>query len=113
MSKFYYIRDINGAPSNALPNSDNIQSVLLAQNVAQGLTVPGTYNKWFVKFTYQDAKNVFVRKNGTATAPDGTIGAETSEFLPVGWEVEAADTISFITPDASGAYVEAKLYGIS
>lgn len=113
MKNFLYLRDLSGAPSDSFEPSENIYGVLLAQNVAQSFTVPGTANKWFVKFSYQPSSNVVVRHNGTATVADGTIGAETSEYRPSGWLVSAGDTVSFITPDSGGAYVYASLYSIS
>ncbi len=112
MTQYLYTRDASGMSVGTLKPSSNVYSVLLAQTTAQQFTVPGDHTKWFVKFNYLPAGNVFVRLNGTASAPDGTIGTESSEYRPEGWIVTQGDTISFMTPDSGGGYVSASLYGI-
>lgn len=104
--------DNNGYAIPGFMPSGDIQGVLLAQNVAQQFTVPDNYTVWYIRFAYQAASNVVVRINGTATMADGTIGAELSEYKPEGMYVNAGDTVSFLTPDAAGAYVYAHMYWV-
>ena len=46
----------------------------------------------------------------TAVTPPGAIGADLNELNPAGRRVLKGTTISFITPDAAGAYVSVLFY---
>jgi hypothetical protein len=90
--------------------SDVAEQFNLAQNTAQTYTVPGNSTQYFsVLFGKASNTNIFVGKNNTAASPGG--GSKTAlqyvEFINPGEKryVVGGDVLSFITPDAAGAYM--------
>lgn len=86
-----------------MPFSDVCLQLNLATGVPQSWTVPGTSDQYFqAYFEYASNSNIFVRNNGTASAPGG--GAQTTqqynEFKPEKRYVRGGDVLSFVTPDA-------------
>lgn len=109
-TKFNMTKDIGGYNGFGLTKSNVIHGVLLAQNVAQSFTLPTDSAMYAVVFSIQPGANVFVNDTTTATAYTGTIGLRTSELNPMCRQYKKGTTISMITPDSSGAYVEAAIY---
>ena len=109
VTKFNMTKDISGFNGFGLQTSNTIKGVLLAQNVAQSAVAPTDAAYYIAVFSYVGGA-VFVNSKGTATAYSGTIGAVTSELNPSAREVKAGTTISMLTPDSAGAYVEVAFY---
>jgi hypothetical protein len=124
-------RDVNGYVSYGLQFSVKGAGVLLAQNTAQFIVIPGepTYsvNKWSLVFSFDPGLRIFVAYTPaaiyagnmgniiTAAVPSGTLNADFdtyhSELNPVSREVFGGDVVSLITPDTS-AYVTIKAYAL-
>lgn len=95
-----------------MPFSDVCAQFNLATGVAQTWTIPGTNNDVYqAYFSYAQQSNVFVRKNGTAASPSsGTMtSAQYNEFKPKKRYVRGGETLSFVSPDATGAYTGVSL----
>ena len=109
---FNMTRDINGYNGFGLIPADDIQDTTLLQNIAQTFTVPSNFSKWIAIFAPQLGANIYVARNATATIPGDTVTSTKSEYLPEGWQLNAGDTISAITPDVS-ATLTIKYYALS
>lgn len=109
-TKFRMVRDITGANSYILTNSDTKMQAILAANTAQSVTVPTDYLLYRAVFSFNGAP-VWVAINDTAAIPTGTFASTTSELSPVALEVGAGDTISFITSQTT-AEIGVKFYAI-
>ena len=111
-----YSRGVNGY---GLPFCDTIFTSTLDAATAATVTVPGNatlgptvyqIDKFLAVFSYQPGTSVFVAVNGTAAVPAGNAFVESnSELNPSCKFVNAADVLSFITPDAT-AQVSVAIY---
>lgn len=109
-TKLNMTRDVAGYNGFGLiPSSDSYAGILVA-TVAQTITVPSQYPYYLVVLSYTPGANVFVNFSTTAVTPPGAIAANLNELNPAGRLVKKGTTISFITPDAAGAYVSALYY---
>ncbi len=96
--------------SETFPFSDQTFSILLAINTALEITVPGTETQLYrAKFTRSNTAEIWMRKNGTATAPSANSSDTTSnqELVPLDEAryVQGGDTLSFISGSASSVSV--------
>jgi hypothetical protein len=92
---------------NTLSFSDMAPSVNLAASTALSYTVPGdNRERYVIEFSYNDQSNIYITNFGTAAVPSaGTVSASSrSEYRPHKRFANAGDVLSFITPDASGAF---------
>lgn len=91
----------NESFSGCFPFSDTGMSVLLAAGVAQSWTVPGISSQTYrANFTFTANVPVWVKLNGTATVPIGTISATyNQEMLGINCVryVRGGDTLSFVS----------------
>jgi hypothetical protein len=110
-TQFNMNRDETGAPAYAPHFCDDSWQVALAQNVAQSITVPGTYRHWVAIFSYEGGTDVWVSNSGTATTPTGSMLATSSSLNPGARSVTAGSTLSFITSSLS-AEVGICLYAV-
>jgi hypothetical protein len=110
-TKFWMTRDINGYNGFGLQPATDIFGGALVAGVAQSITVPSNYPNWLAIFMFGPGTSIWCRHNGTATVPAGAMAAISSELNPSAWWVQAGDTISMITADASDV-IAVKLYGI-
>ena len=84
------------------PFSNQTFSALLAASTALGVTIPGTSSMLYrAKFACSSTAEIWMRKNGTATAPSSNTSATTSnqELVPLDEcrYVQGGDTLSFIS----------------
>lgn len=110
---FNMTKDVAGYNGFGLIPSTVKKGVALAQNVAQSFVVPSDSSTYLVIFVYTPGSNVFVNFTTTAAAFPGAIANVTSELSPIARQVAAGTTISLLTPDAAGAYVNALIYIVS
>lgn len=93
---------------HAKPFSDTCFQVNLVANVSQDYTVPGTSShKYRAIFSFNYNSNVYVGLNTTPTSPGAGLNTSTAnlEFRPSEPKfVKGGDVLSFISPDATGAY---------
>src|ERR1017187_2300039 len=96
------------------PNISNlIYNALILQNAAQSITLPIETNihNYEVCFSYSSGSNVWVNYSGVAISPiNNSFQTTTSEYCPGQRLLPSGSTISFITPDTSGAYVGVAIY---
>jgi hypothetical protein len=117
MTQFAMTRDVNGYNSFGLVPAANKFNTILAATVAQTFTVPlNTINptnnaKWVAIFSVEPGASVWFAHNTTATLPSGSVASTVSELNPTVWEVEAGDTISAITNNAT-AEIGVKFYAV-
>lgn len=109
-TRFLMTRDIAGYNGFGLVPSNIIHGVALVTNAAQSFTLPSDATTYLVVFSYGAGSNVFVDSTTTAAAYTGTIGLRTSELNPNARQYKSGTTISLLTPDLAGAYVEAAVY---
>jgi hypothetical protein len=110
-TKFNLTKDLAGYNTFGVRTSNEIRGVFLASGVAQSTVTPSDSTDYAVLVSITPGANVFVDFTGaTATAYTGTLGPVTSELNPQVREVKAGQSISVITPDAGGAYVEISFY---
>lgn len=101
-------KDGNGNVSYDIPFSITNTSTTLAAGTAQSVTVPTNVTKAF--FSYNPGASVWVSVDGTTAAVPSTSFAATSSVLnPQGRWVQAGQSLSFITADAT-AYVSIAFY---
>lgn len=94
-----------------MPFSDTAIQLNLGASVEQTYTVLGPVTAQYqAYFEYTQNSNVYVRLNGTPTAPSiGTVTSQPySEFRPKKRYVKGGDVLHFITPDTN-AYVGVSL----
>ena len=109
-TKLNLTRDVAGYNAFGLVPSLDSYAGVLAATVAQTITVPSEYPNYLAVFSFTPGANVFVNFVTTAVTPPGAIGANLNELNPAGRKVSKGSTISFITPDAAGAYVSVLFY---
>lgn len=115
-TKYLIERDVSGTSNGTgfgMPFCEDGQAGLLAQNVAQSITVPSNYPNWLAVITISPTSNVYVNGLGTAAVPGGSFAASTTEIIPsigIGRFVKKGQALSFITPDSGGAHVTVKFY---
>lgn len=107
---FNMTKDVAGYNGFGVVPSNVMYGVQLLQNAAQSFTLPNDSSNYLVIFTYLPGANVFVDSTTTAAAYSTTIGAVTSELNPVGRQLKGGTTVSLISPDTGGAYVQAAVY---
>lgn len=112
-TKFSMIRDINGYNGFGVMPSYDVQNALLAEGVAQSITVPSNYPHWIAIFSYTPGASVWVSFTTTAEAPTGVFAASQSVFNPSGRAVSAGQVISFITADGTNPLVSVELQVVS
>jgi hypothetical protein len=111
-TKLNLTKDVAGYNAFGLaPSVDSYGGILVA-TVAQTITVPSAYPAYLAVMSYTPGSNVWVNFTTTAVTPPGAIGANLNELNPAGRRVLKGTTISFITPDAAGAYVSLMFYVI-
>jgi hypothetical protein len=104
--------DVRGYNAYAPSFAEDNQQVTLVQNVEQNFPVPLNNSKWIAVFSYEAGTDVWVANNATATLPAGSFASTASQLNPAARYVENGDTLSFITPDASGAQVGVSFYAL-
>src|SRR3990167_17922 len=109
-TKLNLTRDVAGFNAFGLVPSTDSYAGVLAATVAQTITVPSAYPAYLAVLSYTPGANVWVNFVTTAVTPPGAIGADLNELNPAGRRVLKGTTISFITPDAAGAYVSVLFY---
>ena len=107
---FIMNRDINGANSFILPDSNTKYQTILAAGVAQSCTAPNDYQLYRVIFSFNGAP-IWVSINGIAEVPGSSFTATTSSLSKVGLEVTAGTVLSFITNQVS-AEIGVEFYAI-
>lgn len=114
LNKFRLSRDINGYPSVGVPQpSVGFTATLTTGGGEDSITVPSSADNWVAKLHYEPATTVLVAVNATAALPAGaTFAASTSMVNPPELIVNAGDTISAITGDAT-ADVSISLYPVN
>lgn len=113
-TKFNLTKDLAGYNTFGVRTSNVIRGVLLATGVAQTTVAPSDSTDYAVLISITPGANVFFDFTGaTAVAYAGTLGPVTAELNPQVREVKAGQSISLITPDAAGAYVELSFYIIN
>lgn len=103
-------RDISGGAWDyeSVPFAMDGFTGLLAQNVAQTITVPDNYPYWEMQVQCTPGIEVWVDGIGAATIPAGAISASTSQLIASGElrrYVKGGQTISLITGNAGGARI--------
>ncbi len=106
--------DIQGRNAYAPNLSNLIYRALIAQNVAQSITLPtetGILN-YEVCFSYSSGSSVWVDYSGSpATVPSaGAFATSNSELSPGQRVLPAGSSFSMITSDSSGAFVGVAIY---
>jgi len=105
-TKFNMIRDISGYNGFGIIPTYDIQGCSMAASAAQTFTTPSNHSNWIAIFSYTPGANFFVDFSGaTATVPGGTVGAVTVVLNPSARAVNAGQTFSVITPDATSPYI--------
>ena len=105
---FNMTRDVAGYNGFGISFTDEGQSMVLAQGVAQSITAPVEYPNYIAIFGYTPGATVWVDGTTTAVAPTGAASATTARLNPSARAVKGGQTISFITEDTTSpmAYVE-------
>lgn len=109
-SMFIMVRDINGANSFLLTNSNTKFSTTLDSGIPQSCTAPDDFQLYRVIFSFNGAP-VWVAINDIAVLPGNAMVSTNSELSPVGLEIPAGSTISFITSQVA-AEIGVKFYAI-
>ena len=108
-TKFLMTKDIGGYNGFGVKPSTVNFGMDLATGVAQTAVLPSDYPNYMVVFSYTPGSNVFVDSTTTAAAY-GASAAVTAELNPQARQLPAGTTISFITPDAAGSYVQVGVF---
>lgn len=103
-TKLQIIKDINGIPTYALPQSDYIYTGLLTANTAQSITAPADAARYLVRVGVSNGADIFVSVNGTATVPTGAPALSTTEVNIAQTYVGSGGTVSVITTQDSVSY---------
>jgi hypothetical protein len=109
-TKLNLTKDVAGYNAFGLVPSQDSYAGLLATAAAQTITVPSEYPAYLAVMSFTPGSNIWVNFSTTAVTPSGSIGANLNELNPAGRRVLKGSTISFITPDAAGAYVSVLFY---
>ena len=114
-TKFLMTKDIAGYNGFGVIPSTEIYGAALAQGVDQVLAVcPTDYSNYIAIYSYTPGSQVFIDDTGaTAAVFSGTAGQVTSELNPQARQVTGGTSISAITPDTSGAYVQVSFYVVA
>lgn len=98
------IKDMNGIPSYALPQSNVIYTGLLTANTAQNIVAPTDAITYLVRIGVSNGADIFVSVNGTATVPTGAPSLSTTEVNIAQTYVASGGTVSVITTEDSVSY---------
>jgi hypothetical protein len=109
-TKFVLTRDINGYNGFGIPFTQDNYKTTLAANVAQTVTVPDEYQSWLAIFSFSPGSDIYVALNTTATVAGASFAQSASQLNPAARYVQAGDTLSFITGDASNPVAEVSFY---
>lgn len=112
-TKFNMTRDVAGYNGFGLPICDDQYSAVLATGVAQTVTVPSQYPTYIAVIAYTPGSAVWVDCLNTAVAPTGAVAATTACLNPAGIRVSSGTAMSFITQDASSAYLSVRFFVVS
>jgi len=116
--KLNFGRDFQGYNSFAPPPSTNMYSATLAAGGNATITLPTNVAVWIVAFSYQPGSDIWVRYNGSASAPAGATFASTTSELNPGARVvpcfqadgKTATTINLLNNGSSSADIWVGLY---
>lgn len=111
--QFLLLRDISGLNAYGLKQSIVTWGVLLAKDTEKSVTAPTDYANLVAVIKTTPGANVFINTSGdgtSAAAYTGTFSLVKSELDPGVRYVKGGDTISCITPDTNGAYVQISFY---
>lgn len=103
-TKLNIIKDMNGIPSYALPQSNVIYTGLLTANTAQNIVAPTDATTYLVRIGVSNGADIFVSVNGTATVPTGAPSLSTTEVNIAQTYVASGGTVSVITTEDSVSY---------
>jgi hypothetical protein len=109
-TKFNMTKDVAGYNGFGVTPCLDSYTGLLAVGVADSVVTPSEYPAYIAVLSYTPGSNVFVDTVTTAAAPVGAIAASSACLNPSGLRVLKGTTISFITPDAAGAYVSVRFF---
>jgi len=115
MTPLVITKDLNGIPTYGLAPSTNMFGGTLTADTVDGVTVPSTdAYTWLAVFNYQAGTSVWVGVNPSTpiTVPSSVFGATECELNPKARQVNAGDSIEFITSDST-AEVSVIFYGIA
>lgn len=105
-TKFLMTRDLSGTNGFGILPTYNVQGCSLTASAAQTFTVPSNYPNWIAIFSYTPGAEIFVDFSGnTATIPGGTVGSLTVVLNPSARAVNAGQTFSVITGDATSPFI--------
>lgn len=124
-------RDSGGFTTFGPAFSDVVFRTTLVANVAQNFLIPPpsafdttAYRRWLAVFSFSPGARVFVRYEGAATVPGaGFSSANPAVLNPAARIVEykidpnsnlqlVTNVLSFVSPDAGGAYAAVEFYAI-
>lgn len=103
-TKLQIIKDINGVPTYALPQSDYIYTGLLTANTVQSITAPSDAARYLVRIGVSNGADIYVAVNGVATVPTGSPTLSNTEVNIAQTYVSAGGTVSVITTEDSVCY---------
>lgn len=94
--------DIRGVCNYGLSISQDSYSVTMPVSTVKTFTTPSTYSKWSAVINYDSGITVWMSVNDTSPSlPTGTVTKVNSMIPPSVLTVNAGDTLSFITDEAS------------
>lgn len=112
-TKLNMTKDVAGYNGFGVAPCADSYTGLLAAGVADSVTVPSEYPTYLAVLSYTPGANVFVDCVTTAVSPAAGIAASSACLNPAGLKVTKGTTISFITPDAAGAYVSIRFFVVA
>jgi hypothetical protein len=112
-TKLSMTRDINGYNAFGIMPTLDIFAGFLAASTEQHFVVPSNNQYWLAIFTFTPGANIWVDFAGTATVPNGTVGAVNVVLNPAGRQIKGGSTISIITADATSPFVCVELQAIN
>lgn len=112
-TKFNMTRDVAGYNGFGVKFADDGFSGVLANGVAQSVTVPSTYPNWIAVFSYTPGSNIWVDGTNTASVPGGAFSATTSDLNPSARQVSAGQVLSFKTTDTTSPQVKVSFYVVA
>jgi len=94
-------RDVQGYNAFSTGFADVKFSIDLPSGTAKSFTIPSSYEKWIIAFSYSPSYTLWVARNQTASFPAGSsFDLTNSELNPSPKTVYAGDVISCIAANA-------------
>lgn len=104
MTKLIITRDVNGYPAYGLPFTTDNYQMKLSANTVESLTVPSINGSPLAAiFSFEPGAKVWVGRNPAApiAAPSGAAASTVAQLNPPMRNVEAGDTLEFVTSDTT------------